>query len=85
MGRDVAVGDAGVAQRKKVSCLPVRGVQDTFNGRICIDCLAVKRPVWSESTADAECYFFFLRLSKYIIPAVQRRAQKSAQSAPFID
>lgn len=25
MGRDVAVGDAGVAQRKKVSCLPVRG------------------------------------------------------------
>ncbi len=25
MGREVAVGDAGVAQRKKVSCLPVRG------------------------------------------------------------
>lgn len=71
--------------KRKGILLAGEGVQDTFDGRICIDCLVEKIPVWSESTADAECYFFFLRLSKYIIPAVQRRAQKSAQSAPFID
>ena len=49
------------------------GLMDDEGGRQRGGC----RPRWW-------CYFDFLRQSKYIMPAVQRRAQRRAQAGPLI-